>query len=338
MSEQIIKRESGALDRKLTPGRAVLLAYLNNFKDSTLHAYEKYLAMIVELAEPRKDKTKATPEELKTRLLSFDWTRVDLHFVRRINRLAQNRKYSQSTRSTLLVVCRGIARERWILGQISRDEQGHIDEVGKRTRNRGKREKKSRVIPFDDLIKMLQGCLGDEKRKLGMRDFALLSLLYGAGLRSREAVNLRLNQIDFENETVTVTGKGDDERRVWAVEGVITALRRWLEYHAPVDGVMFPAFSPITDEPIRERVSIPMSYQALYDMVRARALAVGVPVPSPHSFRHSFATKTYEQTEDIFAVQLQLGHKDRKTTEGYIANIQEEKAKRKAAKSWKLPD
>jgi integrase len=50
-----------------------------------------------------------------------------------------------------------------------------------------------------------------------------------------------------------------------------------------------------------------------------------------------FATLTYEHTEDIFAVQLQLGHKDRKTTEGYIAHIQGEKAKQKAARSWRLP-
>ena len=118
---------------------------------------------------------------------------------------------------------------------------------------------------------------------------------------------------------------------------MIAALQRWLEYHTPVDGVMFPAFAPMTDEPAKNRVHIPMSYQALYDMVKARALAAGVPVPSPHSFRHSFATRTYEHTEDIFAVQLQLGHKDRKTTEGYIAQIQGEKAKQKAARSWGLP-
>ena len=65
-------------------------------------------------------------------------------------------------------------------------------------RKRGKSEEKNRVIPFGDLIKMLRACLADEERKLGMRDFALSSLLYGPGLRSREAVNLRLNQIDFE--------------------------------------------------------------------------------------------------------------------------------------------
>jgi len=47
----------------------------------------------------------------------------------------------------------------------------------------------------------------------------------------------------------------------------------------------------------------------------------------PHSFRHSFATLTYEHTEDIFAVQLQLGHKDQKTTQRYIAQLQGEKAK-----------
>jgi integrase len=79
-----------------------------------------------------------------------------------------------------------------------------------------------------------------------------------------------------------------------------------------------------------------MSYQALYDMVRARTLAPGVSVPSPYSFRRSFAPLTYEHTEDIFVVQLQLGHKDRKTTEGYIAQIQGEKAKQKAARSWSL--
>ena|SRR5262245_12217010 len=107
---------------------------------------------------------------------------------------------------------------------------------------------------------MLQVCLADEKPKLGMRDFALLSLLYGTGLCSQEAVNLRLNQIVLENETVTIIGKGDDERRVWAVKAVITALQRWLEYHTPVDGIMFPAFAPMADEPAKNRVHIPMSY------------------------------------------------------------------------------
>jgi integrase len=340
---EMVLGESQDMNQALTPGRAALLAFLNNFKDSTLHTYKRFLGMIVELCDTGKknskanSKAQATSEELKTRLLSFDWTRVDLHFVRRIHRLAQNEKYSQSTRNSLLVVCRGIAKERMILKQITSEEYWYICEVGKRTRERGKREKKSKVISFEDLIKMLHGCLADEKCKLGMRDFALISLLYGTGLRGQEAVNLRLDQVDFENETVTIIGKGDDERRVWAVKGVIPALRRWLEYHTPVDGVMFPAFAPMTDEPIRDRVNIPMSYKALYDMVRARALAVGAPVPSPHSFRHSFATLTYQHTEDIFAVQLQLGHKDRKTTEGYIAHIQGEKAKQKAAASWSLP-
>jgi integrase len=338
---EMIVRESQVLDQTITPGRAVLAAYLNNFKDSTLHTYEKYLAMVVEICEPAKrnsSNSKLAPKELKNRLWSFDWTRVDLNFVRRIHRHAQNKRYAQATRNVVMGVCRGIAKERWILGQITHDEYGHICEVGKRTRERGTREKKSKLIPSEDLVKMLQFCLADEKPKLGMRDFALLSLLYGTGLRSQEAVNLRLNQIDFENETVTIIGKGDDERRVWAVKGVIAALQRWLEYHTPVDGVMFPAFAPMTDEPAKNRVNIPMSYQALYDMVRARALAAGVSVPSPHSFRHSFATLTYAHTEDIFAVQLQLGHKDRKTTEGYIAQIQGEKAKRKAARSWSLPN
>ena len=81
-----------------------------------------------------------------------------------------------------------------------------------------------------------------------------------------------------------------------------------------------------------------MSSNSLYDMVGARALAAGVEIPSPLSFRHSFATKTYGQTNDIFALQLQLGHGDSKTTGGYIAEMQGEMSKRKAAKSWSLPE
>jgi len=50
---------------------------------------------------------------------------------------------------------------------------------------------------------------------------------------------------------------------------VIAVLRRWLEYHTPADGVMFPAFALMIDEPIRDRVNILTSYKALYDMVRA---------------------------------------------------------------------
>ncbi len=92
------------------------------------------------------------------------------------------------------------------------------------------------------------------------------------------------------------------------------------------------------DEPIRDRIHIPMSSNSLYDMVGARALAAGVEIPSPLSFRHSFATKTYGQTNDIFALQLQLGHGDSKTTGGYIAEMQGEMSKRKAAKSWSLPE
>jgi hypothetical protein len=108
--------------------------------------------MIVEICDPAKrttPKSKLTPKELKNRLLSFDWTCVDLHFVRRIHRHAQNKRYAQATRNVIMGVCRGIAKERWILGQITHDEYGHIYEVGKRMRERGTREKKSKLIPTE---------------------------------------------------------------------------------------------------------------------------------------------------------------------------------------------
>ena len=103
--------------------------------------------MVVDLCVPRMETSKATPEEWKMRLLSFDRTQVDLLFVSRIHRLAQNQKYSRSTVNGLLVVCRGIAKALWPLKQITYDEYARIAVVGKRMRKRGNSEEKNRVIP-----------------------------------------------------------------------------------------------------------------------------------------------------------------------------------------------
>ncbi len=340
MSAELVTMGSQAM-QAANPGRQIVLAYLNQYKASTLRTMLKYLGIIVDMHQPRQraSRKKATPEELRASVLNFDWTRLDVHFVNATNRKAKDRKYSGATRGLLLSVCRGIAEQLWIAKLITRDDYAQIAKVGSKDKERGKRvEKRSKTIADGDMLKMQAACLnGAGKPKLGLRNYALLSLLLGTGGRSAEVVNLRLDQVDFATRSIVLWGKGDDERRVYVVDGTLEALQRWLDVYTPVDGVLFPAFAPNADEPAQDRAHVPMSYQALYDMVRSVALAAGVPVPSPHSFRHTFAAKTYEASEDIFATQMQMGHKDEKTTRGYIGEITADNAKKRAAKAWKLP-
>lgn len=338
MINPLVKIEAQVVPLAQSQGQVALFAYLNNFKDSTLRTVKKNLAMVAELAQTTRENSKRLlPGEPEQRVKAFDWSLVNVEFVKAIYRRAQNRKYSASTINSLLNVCRGIARERKRLKQISADDLSDILEIGQRRGKRSQRIKKSKSITDEDFIRILRACLADEKILRGLRDFTILTLLAGSGVRAAEAVSLRVNDIDFDAASIIVTGKGDNQRLVYLVEGVTDALRAWLFRYTPQDGIIFPAFAPHIDAPIKGRAGLPMSYQALYDIVRHRALEAGVSVPTPHWFRHTWATKTYMQTEDLLGVQKQLGHSDQRTTEGYITIMAEDEAKRKAANSWKLP-
>lgn len=332
-----------------TPANAPLLAFLNQYQESTRKTMTKYLSMVVNLVDPLNEPKQQTPAQVQERLIAFDWRQVDVHFCNRILRLCQDREkpYSRSTRNTILLVLRGIARQRRILKQISREELQDVMEVGKNQRG-GNPAKTAKSIPPEDLLKMLQACELDENKLLGRRDFALLSLLFGSGLRAAEAVALKLSQIDFSAKTLTVTGKGQNTRVVWPVEGVLDAIVSWLNFYGPAaqygagpgeDFFLFPAFLPPSAGGgiITSRKDKHLSYQGLYYMVRKRGLQAGVPVPSPHWFRHSFATETYKQTRDLYGLQHQLGHKSQATTQIYVDGIEKEEAKKRAGQSWKLP-
>lgn len=324
------------LEGDITERNAPALAYLNRFQASSRKTNQKYLGMIIDLLNGSPAASKLTSDQLRIKILSFDWSRLDVHLTNKINRLALERKYSQSTRNSLLCCCRGVAKQRWMIDQISKEEFGFICEVGKTTRKRGKRKRKSKAIDQETFARLLGVCDRDKNKLLGLRDRTILILLYGSGLRAQEAIGLRSDQVDFEAQTITIRGKGDNERIVCPVEGVLSGLARWLEAYSPVERVLFVAFSKNDGAPIEARRMIPLSYTALYEMLRKRSIQAGLAQITPHCFRHSFVTNTYLATEDLFCVQLQVGHSNQATTKGYVSDIAEEKAKRKAARSWKI--
>ena len=146
----------------------------------------------------------------------------------------------------------------------------------------------------------------------GLRDRAVLEVLYGCGIRVSEAVGLRVSGLYFKDGFVRVVGKGNKERLVPVNETAIEALQAYLD-RRPI-----PAGSDVDDVVFLNRFGRPLSRQSMFKMAKIQALLADVRKEiSPHTFRHSFATHLVEHGADLRVVQEMLGHESVTTTEIY---------------------
>jgi integrase/recombinase XerD len=151
---------------------------------------------------------------------------------------------------------------------------------------------------------------------LGVRDRAMIELLYGAGLRVSELVSLPLSAIDRRAGLLRVVGKGQRERVVPIGEEALVALDRYLiEARAEL----------LRGRPDKSRACFltrrggPMSRQNFFVLLRKLARKAGISEDrvSPHVLRHAFATDLLEGGADLRAIQAMLGHSDLATTQIY---------------------
>jgi integrase/recombinase XerD len=150
----------------------------------------------------------------------------------------------------------------------------------------------------------------------GLRDAAMLELLYASGLRVSELVGVPLADVNLNAGFVRVTGKGRKTRLVPVGAAARDAVARYLAEARP-SLVRDPA-EPALFLTGRGR---PMTRQGFWKLLRGYARAAGVRLPagevSPHKLRHSFATHLVERGADLRAVQAMLGHADIATTQVY---------------------
>jgi site-specific recombinase XerD len=149
----------------------------------------------------------------------------------------------------------------------------------------------------------------ERQRACGLRDDAVLELLYAAGLRVAELCGLQRSGVDLADRTVTVTGKGDKERRVPFHARCAQALAAWLEHGRPV---LVEAHSPPGAVFLNQRGN------QLGPRDVRRILDARSPVPThPHALRHTFATHLLDGGADLRVVQELLGHASLQTTQIY---------------------
>ncbi|MGM9739160.1 MAG: site-specific tyrosine recombinase [Candidatus Cryptobacteroides sp.] len=152
----------------------------------------------------------------------------------------------------------------------------------------------------------------DTSTAMGVRDRAILEVLYGCGLRVSEASELKISNIFLDEGFVRILGKGNKERLVPMGEPAADAIRRYLEIRPE------PADRKSGDILFLNRFGRQLSRISIFNMVKKQALAAGITKEiSPHTFRHSFATHLIEGGADLRQVQQMLGHADILTTEIY---------------------
>ena len=153
----------------------------------------------------------------------------------------------------------------------------------------------------------------DVDTPLGLRDRAMLELLYASGLRVSELVSLKTVHVSFVECALRVTGKGAKERLVPFGEEAL----RWIERYV---GEARPAIlgRRTSDALFVTGRGGPMTRQMFWKLLKAHALRAGIAAPlSPHTLRHAFATHLLNHGADLRAVQMLLGHADISTTTIY---------------------
>ena len=152
----------------------------------------------------------------------------------------------------------------------------------------------------------------DTSTWFGLRDRAILEVMYGCGLRVSEAVNLKISGLFLDEGFIRIIGKGNKERLIPIGDMAIKALLIYLEAR------ILPADRASEDIVFLNRYGRPLSRISMFKIIRSLAQLAGIRRDiSPHIFRHSFATHLIEHGADLRVVQEMLGHEDISTTEIY---------------------
>jgi integrase len=273
--------------------------------------------------------------------LDFPWWMLRYQHAEAIRgRLAE--VYAPATANKMLSAMKGVLKSCWRLGLMTADERERASDIEP---VRGTRLPPGRSIPRGELRSLFEVCAREANdpsvRARGVRDAAMLALLYVGGLRRTELASLRLSDYDDpEERMVRIRGKGNKERRVYAEGGADLLLASWLEIRGEGESEE-PLFLPVrkdgkvqhTDAHGEKKSSL--SDQAVYKMVKRRHREANIKEVSPHDFRKTFVGDLLDAIGDLSTVQKLAGHSDPGTTARY--DRRGERAMREAASHLHVP-
>lgn len=240
--------------------------------------------------------------------------------------------YAPKTVNRFLSAYRGVLRAAWRLGLMHADDyQRAIDVKGVKHFNLPV----GRELLSEEIERLLTAARSDPS-PFGVRDIAILAVLYGCGLRRAELAALTLENFDRKNGRLLVHGKGGKERYAFLPDGALMALRDWINIRGETPGALFTALSR------SQRMTNPgpdgittMTPDNIYFIVKRRASEAGIKNMSPHDFRRTYVGDLLTLGHDLSLVSRMVGHANVQTTAQY--DRRPEELKQKAAQTLAVP-
>ncbi len=226
-----------------------------------------------------------------------------------VNTLRQQRLDGRSI-SRILVTVRGLFRWMVLEEKLTQDPSENIEspKVWK---------KLPEVLSVDEVDRLL--CQPDQSKPRGIRDKAMLEVLYATGLRVSELVSLQLKNLRFDLGYLHCQGKGGKVRVVPLGRSALAALEQYLTRSR--QSLLKGKNSPFIFLNYRGKG---MTRQGFWKILTVYGRRAGIRVSlKPHSLRHSFATHLLQRGADLRAVQMMLGHSDISTTQIYTHVLKE---------------
>jgi integrase/recombinase XerC len=169
-------------------------------------------------------------------------------------------------------------------------------------------------LPVDEMFRLLDG--PDREKPLGMRDLAILEVLYSCGIRVSELAGLNLSSIDFDQRLVKVLGKGNKERIVPIGQYALKAIKNYME---AIFSLRKRTGGDTQDSPLFINFrGGRLSTRSIARMIKKYEKEQGLMTEiTPHGLRHTFATHLLDGGADLRSVQELLGHASLSTTQKY---------------------
>jgi site-specific recombinase XerD len=268
-------------------------------------------------------------------LVSLEWAELRYSHCAALRSVLAE-KYSYTTANRMLSALRGVLKAAWRLGQLATEEYHRAIDLPP---VRGETLPRGRALSAGELRALFAIC-GDGKNA-GVRDQALLGVLYGCGLRRAEAVALDVGDYYKDAHEIRVrSGKGNKQRAVYLPLGAKTALDRWVFVRCESIGYeeSGPLFVPVLKGTAASGGRIVLrrlTDQSVMDILLRRAAQAGLKKTSPHDFRRTFISDLLDAGADISTVQKMAGHANVITTSRY--DRRGEAAKQKAASLLHVP-
>lgn len=237
--------------------------------------------------------------------------------------------YAKATINKHLVALRRVLEEAYRLGLYS-DHNDYYRAAGVRSL-RVESLPRGRSLAMQELEELVSACQSDQSNpNLGIRDTAIISLMYACGLRRQETVDLNLADLDLDSQKIRILGKGSKQRFVYLSQDAIPAIEAWLQTRGRQLGPLFTRISKGGKVSLKR-----LSPQAVYYILKSRQKQAGVASFSPHDLRRTTITDMLEADIDVLTVSAIAGHASADTTRRY--DKRPEDTKRAAAEKLRSP-